>query len=135
MRTVFVSAVVLSCLVAAGLLTPVFANHQEAGLIEQALRSAPELAKGATVLDREGDPLQEGGNGWVRMPPPAHLQETPPMCNEGVWMEWPVAFLHMKDYAGGTLRVCYMLASAEGQATSTRVEGPTNDGQWIKEGT
>ena len=120
-RTMFVSAVVLSCLVAAGLMTPVFANHQAAALIEQAPSGAPpELAKSGAVLDREGDLLQEVDNGWPRIPPPAHLQETPPMCNEVVWMEWADAYLHMKDYAGGTLMVCYMLASDEGQATSTR---------------
>ena len=43
----FMSAVVLSCLAAAGLMTPVFANHQAAAVIEQALSGAPpELAKG-----------------------------------------------------------------------------------------
>ena len=103
MRIVFVSAVVLSCLVAAGLMTPVFAYHQAAAVIEQAPSGAPpELARGGTMLDREGDRLQEGDNGWARRPPPAHLQETPPMCNDGAWMEWADAYLHMKDYAGGT---------------------------------
>jgi hypothetical protein len=115
MRTVFVSGVVLGCLVAADLVTPVFANHQAAAVVEQALNGAPpELAKGGTVLDQEGDLLQEGDNGWTRMPPPAHLQETPPMCNAGVWMEWADAYLRMKDSTGATFGVCYMLASDEG---------------------
>jgi hypothetical protein len=114
MRTVFVSGVVLGCLVAADLVTPVFANHQAVAVIEQALNGAPpELAKGGTVLD-QGDLLQEGDNGWTRMPPPAHLQETPPMCNAGVWMEWADAYLRMKDYTSATSGVCYMLASDEG---------------------
>lgn len=99
-------------------MTPVFANHQAAALIEQALSGAPpELANGGTVLEREGDLLQEGDNGSARMPLPAYLQETPPMCNEGVWMEWADVYLHMKDYAGGTFGVCYMLASGEGART------------------
>ena len=111
----FMSAVVVSCLAAAGLMTPVFANHQAAEVIERALSGAPpELAKGGTVLDQEGDHLQEGDNGWTRMPPPAHLQETPPMCNAGVWMEWGDTYLRMKDYTGATFGVCYMLASDEG---------------------
>ena len=37
----FMSAVVLSCLAAAGLMTRVFANHQAATVIEQALSGAP----------------------------------------------------------------------------------------------
>jgi hypothetical protein len=115
MRTVFVFAVVLSCLAAAGLTTPAFANHQAAVVIDQALSAAPpELAKGGTVLDQEGDLLQESDEGWKRMPPPAHFQETPPRCNDGLWMEWAAAYLHTKDDAGATFGVCHMLASDEG---------------------
>ena len=114
-RTVLVFAVVLSCLAATDLVTPVFANHLATAVIEQALSGAPpELAKGGTVLDQEGGLLQEGDDGWTRMPPPAHLQETPPMCNAVVWMEWADAYLLMKDYTGATFGVCYMLASDEG---------------------
>lgn len=133
MRTVFVSSGVLSCLAAAGLLTPVFADHQEEEeAIEQILSAAStELAKGGTVLDRQGDLLEEGD----RMTPPAHLQETPPMCNGGVWMEWSEAYVHMKHYAGGTRGVCYMLASNDGASNiGPYSEGPTDDSQWIKEG-
>jgi hypothetical protein len=96
-------------------MTPVFADHQAEAVIEQDLGATPpELAKGGTVLDQEADLLQEGDNGWTRLPPPAHLQETPPMCNDGVWMERADAYLRVKDYAGATFGVCYMLASDEG---------------------
>lgn len=111
----FMSAVVLSCLAAAGLMTPAFANHQAAAVIEQALSGAPpDLAEGGTVSDQQGDVLQRGDNGWTRMPPPAHLQETPPMCNARVWMEWADAYFHMKDYTRATYGVCYMMASDKG---------------------
>jgi hypothetical protein len=114
-RTVLVSAAVLNSLAAADLMTPVFANHQAAAVIEQALGgAAPELAKGGTVLEQDGDLLQGGDIGWIRVPPPARFQETPPRCKDGVWMRWADAYLHTKDYAGATFGDCYMLASDEG---------------------
>ena len=136
MRTVFVVAVVLSCLAAAGLMTPVFAEHHEAAVIEQALSAAPpELAKDATVMDWEGKVLKKGDNGWICMPTPPHLQGTSPMCNDAVWMEWADAYLNKKDYAGGKFGVSYMLAGDEGASNiDPYAEGPTDDNQWIKEG-
>ena len=99
----FMSAVVLSCLAAAGLMTPASADHHEAAVIElAAIAAPPEPAKGATVMDREGNVLKLGDNGWTRGPIPPHLQETPPMCNEGVRMEWADAYFNEKGYSGGT---------------------------------
>ena len=111
----FMSAVVLSCLAAAGLMTLASADHHEAAEIElAAIAAPPEPAKDATVMDREGHVLKLGDNGRAHGPIPPHFQETPPMCNDGVWMEWADAYLHMKDYAGATFGVCYMLAGDEG---------------------
>jgi hypothetical protein len=102
-------------LVAAGVVAPVFANHQTALVIERALSGASsEPARGGSVLDQEGDLLQEGDHGSTGMPPPEHFQDITPMCGDGVSMEWPDAYLHMKDYTGATFEVCYMLASDEG---------------------
>lgn len=112
-RTVLVLAVVVSCLAAAGLMTPVFANHRAAAVIEQAESAEPQkLARSGIVLNQESD-LGEGYNGWMRMPAPAHLQETPPMCTDRVWMEWAETHLQMEAYAGGFFGVCYMLAGDE----------------------
>ena len=113
-RTVHVLAVVVSCLAAAGLMTPVFANHQAAAVIEQAASAElQKLARSGTVFDQEGDLLGEGDSGWTRMPAPAHLQETPPMCTDRVWIKWADAHLHMEAYIGGIFGVCYMLAGDE----------------------
>ena len=114
MRTVLASALVLSCLAGADLVTPVFANHQVAVVIERALIGAPpELAKGGTVLEQEADLFQESDNGWTRLPSPEVLQDIPPMCSDGVWRKWASAYLYIKDYAGATFGACYMLASDE----------------------
>jgi hypothetical protein len=92
------------------------ADHHEAALIElAAIAAPPEPAKDATVMDREGHVLKQSDNGWARGPTPPHLQKPPPMCNEGVRLEWADAYLNEKGYADGTLRVCYMLAGDEGR--------------------
>jgi hypothetical protein len=91
-------------------------DHHEAAVIElAAIAAPPEPVKDATVMDREGHVLKLGDNGWAPGPIPPHLQETPPMCNEGVRMEWADAYLNGKRHADGTLRVCYMLAGDEGR--------------------
>ncbi len=135
-RIAFVFGVLLGCLVAADLVTPVFAHHQAAAVIEQALSGAlPELSKRATVMGREGNVLQEDNNGWTRMPTPPHFQETPPMCNDAVWMEWADAYLNKNDHFGGRLGVCYMLAGGEGaNNVDPHVAGTAYDSQLIKEG-
>ena len=113
----FMPAVVLSGLAAAGLMTLASADHHEAAVIELDAIAAPaESAKDATVMDREGHVLKLGDNGWARGAIPPHFQETPPMCNEGVRMEWADAYLNEKGYADGMLRVCYMLAFDEGES-------------------
>ena len=118
----FMSAVVLSCLAAAGLMTLASADLHEAAVIElTAIAPPPEPAQDATVVDREGHFLKLGDNGRARGLIPPRFQETPPMCHEGgVRMEWADAYLNEKGHADGMLRVCYMLAGDERQAISTR---------------
>jgi hypothetical protein len=136
MRTVFVSAVVLICLAAAGLMTPAFAAHHEAALIEEALSAVPpELAKGATVMDWEMNVLKKGDNGWTCFPTNPHLEGKAPMCHDAVWMGWADAYLNKKDYAGGKFGVSYMLAGDEGASNiDPYAEGATEDNQWVVEG-
>lgn len=110
----FMSAVVLSSLAAAGLMTLVSAAHHEAAVIELAAIAAPsELAKEGTAIDREGYVPKPGDDGWERGRIPPRSRETPPMCNEWVRMRWAEAYLNERGYADGRSRVCYMLASDE----------------------
>ena len=127
----FMSAVVLSCLAAAGLMTLASADHHEAAVIElAAIAAPPEPAKDATVMDREGHVLKLGDDGWARGPIPPRFRETPPMCNEGLWMEWADAYLNEKGYADGMSRGCYMLAADEGANNiDPDSEGQTDDSQ------
>lgn len=127
----FMSAVVLSCLAAAGLMTLASADPHEAAVIElAAIAAPPEPAKDATVMDREGHVLKLGENGRARGPIPRRFQETPPMCHEGMRMEWADAYLNEKGYAGGMSRVCYMLAGDEGANNMDPYsEGQTDDSQ------
>jgi hypothetical protein len=130
---VFMSAVVLSCLAAAGLMTLASADRHEAAVIElAAIAAPPEPAKDATAMDREVHVLKLGDNGTARGPIRPHSQENPPMCHEGVRMEWADAYLDEKGYADGMSRVCYMLAGDEGANNMDPYsEGQTDDSQWV----
>lgn len=140
------SAVVLSCLATAVLLIPTPVRHDEAAVIERtAIARPPERAKRASVIDsavmdrpvidRAGNVLELGNKGWARRPMPPHLRQTPPMCNDEVWMEWAAAYLNEKEYAAGAFGVCYMLAGNGGANNIDPYSaGPTDDNQWITEG-
>jgi hypothetical protein len=125
------SAVVLSCLAAAGLMIVESAGHHEAAVIELAAIAAPqEPAKDAAVVDREGHVLKLGDNGRARGPIPRRFRETPPMCNEELRMEWAEAYFDQNGYAEGMSRVCYMLAGDEGADNmDSYSEGLTDDSQ------
>ena len=51
-------------------------------------RAWPGMAEGATVVDWEGNVLQEGSNGYTCLPTPAMLQGSAPMCMDSEWMKW-----------------------------------------------
>ena len=129
----FMSAVVLSCLAAAGLMTLASADHHEAAVIElAAIAAPPEPTKDATVMDREVHVLKLDDNGRARGPIPPRFRETPPMCHEGVRMAWADAYLNEKGYADGMLRVCYGRAGDEGANNIDLYSaGQTDDSQWI----
>jgi len=117
-------------------MTPLFADHHEAAVIEEALSAAPpDLAKGATVMDWQGNVLKEGSNGWTCFPTNPHLAGKAPMCHDAVWMEWGDAYLNKKEYAGGKFGVSYMLAGDDGASNiDPYAEEATDDNDWVVEG-
>ena len=128
----FMSAVVLSCLATASPATLASADHHETAVIElTVIAPPPEPVRDASVMDPESHALRPADNGWARGPMPPPFRETPPMCNEGVWMEWAEAYLDEKGSAGGRLRSCYMLAGDEGASDiEPYSEGQTDDSHW-----
>ena len=136
MKRVFVAAFVLTCLASVGLMTPVLADDHQAAMIEEALSAAPpDLGKGATVTDWEGNVLKAGDNGWTCMPSPPQLEGSAPMCLDAAWMEWADAYANKKEYAGGKFGMSYMLRGDGGASNiDPYAEGPTDDNQWVQEG-
>ena len=101
-----------------------------------ALRATwPGMTKGATVVDWEGNVLQEGTNGYTCLPTPPMLTGNAPMCMDDEWMKWANAWQNKGEYSAESLGISYMLAGDEGASNiDPYAEGPTDDNEWIKEG-
>ncbi len=124
-------------LVAALLIGPVTGSAQDASdAVADALSAGwPGMAEGATVMDWEGNVLQEGTNGYTCLPTPPMLSGTAPMCMDSEWMKWAGAWQNKEDYAAESLGISYMLAGDEGASNvDPYAEGPTEDNEWIVEG-
>jgi hypothetical protein len=112
------------------------AAQDKAALLKDALSSAPdEIAAGATVMDWEGNTLQEGSNGFVCFPTPPNLNGTAPLCLDDQWMAWADAWMNKKPFKGEKVGTAYMLAGDGGASnTDPFAEGPTADNDWVVEG-
>jgi hypothetical protein len=127
----------VSALALAFLTTPAIGlAEEERDLLTDALSAAwPGMAEGATVVDWEGNVLQEGSNGYTCLPTPAMLSGSASMCMDSEWMKWADAWQNKKDYAPESLGISYMLAGDEGASNiDPYAEGPTDDNEWIVEG-
>lgn len=95
----------------------------------------PGMAEGATVMDWEGNMLQEGDNGYTCLPTPPALNGTAPMCMDDTWMKWADAWGNKKPFTADALGISYMLGGDGGASnTDPYAEGPTDDNDWIVEG-
>jgi len=124
-------------LILALLLFPFAASAQDiADLLKDALSAAwPGMVGDATVVDWEGNVLQEGSNGYTCLPTPPMLTVDSPMCMDSEWMKWADAWQNKKDYTAGSLGISYMLAGDGGASNvDPYAEGPTDDNEWIREG-
>ena len=104
--------------------------------VADALSAAwPGMEEGATVVDWEGNVLQEGANGYTCLPTPPMLSGTAPMCMDTEWMKWANAWQNKGEYAAESLGISYMLSGDEGASNiDPYAEGPTDDNEWIRGG-
>lgn len=105
-------------------------------LLEDALSATwPGMVEGATVVDWEGEVLQEGDNGYTCMPTPPSMTGRAPMCLDEAWMAWAQAWQNREPFTAERLGIAYMLAGDEGASNlDPYAEGPTEDNQWVVEG-
>lgn len=95
----------------------------------------PKMAVDATVVDWEGNVLQEGTGAYTCMPTPPQLIGRAPMCFDGPWMAWADAWTNKKDFSANGIGISYMLAGDEGASNvDPFAEGPTEDNEWVVEG-
>jgi hypothetical protein len=125
------SAAAVSLLV----LTSASASDKDA-MLKDALSAAPEsIGKNATVMDWEGNTLQEGSNGYTCFPTPPTLDGIAPMCLDGPWAKWADAWMNKKPFKAETVGVSYMLAGDGGASNiDPYAESETPDNDWIVEG-
>ncbi|TFH88762.1 hypothetical protein EQG41_01220 [Billgrantia azerbaijanica] len=95
----------------------------------------PGMVEGASVVDWEGNVLQEGGNGFTCLPSPPNLAGTAPMCLDAVWLEWAKAWQNKESYTADSVGIAYMLQGDEGASNvDPFAMEATEDNQWVVEG-
>ena len=110
----------LLAVVALLLLTPgtTVADEDAEETIAQASAAAPEfITKNATFMDRDGNVVREGSNGWTCMPNTMPNDDAP-MCNDEVWMKLLGAVGSKSDFETDRIGISYMLQGDYGSGVS-----------------
>jgi hypothetical protein len=134
------SAFVLVALVLVLLPEVAAAQHAERGAaesqIENALSAAPAgIAEGAAVVDWENNVLREGSNGWTCMPDPPHLPGNAPMCLDGQWVKWAMAWSSHETPNITQIGMAYMLeGGSDASNTDPFATEPAAGHDWVKSG-
>lgn len=121
------------------LLFPVAAMAQEtdSDMLENTLKAAPAaISANATVLDGDGNVIQEGSNGYTCLPDDPSADGNSPMCLDETWMEWAAAW---KDGAEApvvsNIAFAYMLQGDDGNSNiDPNATEPTDDNEWVNAG-
>ena len=99
----------------------------------EAMSAAPsEVAANATILDSEGNVIQEGTNGYTCFPTPAALVPPQPMCLDAAWMVWADAWMNNTYPKIDKVGVAYMLGG-DGGVSNTDPTGldPETVDDWV----
>ncbi len=97
---------------------PLAAQDADAEL-RDAMSAAPEeVAAGATVVDWDGNLLQEGTNGFTCYPTPPNLPGDAPMCLDETWVGWAEAWQGRTEPRIDEVGIAYMLAGDAGASNS-----------------
>ena len=127
----------VASLVMSLLITPFATHAQDASdALADALNAAwPGMTENVTVMDWDGNVLQEGSNAYTCMPTAPTLTGTAPMCFDSEWQKWADAWQNKTPYAPDSIGIAYMLAGDSGGSNvDPYAEGPTDDNEWIEEG-
>lgn len=96
----------------------VFAEQHADEVIANAESAAPDfISKNATIVDRDGNVVREGSNGWTCMPNTMPNDDAP-MCNDAVWMKLLQAVGSKSDFETDRVGLSYMLQGDYGSGVS-----------------
>src|SRR5215471_6457915 len=104
-----------------------FASLLQAGaqdkqaLIREALSAAPpEVAKTATVKNRDGTVLKPGTGAYTCYPTPDSMKKRGKMsmCLDKTWQAWRDAWLNKKPFKANEVGIAYMLAGDVGSSNT-----------------
>ncbi len=109
---------------------------EKQALIDDALSAAHDaVSMNATIMDWEGNTLQEGSNGYTCFPSPPNLVGKAPMCLDQQWAAWADGWMNKKPFKATAVGTAYMLAGDGGASNiDPFAKGPTDDNQWVVEG-
>jgi len=100
----------------------------------EAMSAAPaEVAANATILDAEGNVIQEGTNGYTCIPTAAALVPPQPMCLDATWVAWADAWMSNAHPKIDKVGIAYMLGG-DGGVSNTDPAGlnPETVDDWVK---
>ncbi|PWJ10325.1 hypothetical protein [Jannaschia seohaensis] len=112
------------------------AAADEQAMIADARSAAPDaISMNATIMDWEGNTLQQGSNGFTCFPTPPTLNGTAPMCLDAAWAAWADAWMNKKPFTATSVGISYMLAGDGGASNiDPYAAEETPDNEWIVEG-
>lgn len=94
------------------------ADENAEAVIADAESAAPAfISKNATIVDRDGNVVREGSNGWTCMPNTMPNDDAP-MCNDEVWMKLLHAVGTKTDFHTDRIGLSYMLQGDYGSGVS-----------------
>jgi hypothetical protein len=115
---------------------PAIAGDESAEeLIARAKKAAPSMiSDDATIMDDDGNVLQEGSNGWLCIPN-VFPDDGYPLCADEVWQGWLKAFKAGEDFSSDKIGFNYMLMGDAGVSNSDPMHpNPKDADDFIMEG-
>ncbi len=106
-------------LIAMGMILPNEKVSAEGGARRDVVRHAAEsaaeaaapasLSKDATIMDRSGNLVRKGSNGWMCVPDNPDTSGTDPMCMNGPWVDFIDAVKNKRKPTYSQVGIAYML--------------------------
>lgn len=110
---------VTGLLIAMGMILPNGELLAEGGARRDVVRHAAEsaaeaaapasLSKDATIMDRSGNLVRKGNNGWMCVPDNPDTSGTDPMCMNGPWVDFIDAVKNKRKPTYQQIGIAYML--------------------------